>query len=100
MSSESRRTITVGKRVYVRARSYATLAPGDAVRVFRELQEMTQTELAAASGLGQATISSIERGRITLGVERAKRLALALRVHPAVLLFSNWDEEAKALTAA
>ncbi len=71
------------------------LTPGAAVRVFRELQEMTQAELAEASGLAQGTISSIERGRVNLGVERAERLARALKVHPAVLLWPNWrtDEE-------
>jgi len=50
---------------------------------------MTQVELAAASGLGQATLSSIEGGRVTLGVERAKRLAIALRVHSAVLIVTR-----------
>jgi transcriptional regulator with XRE-family HTH domain len=68
--------------------------------VFRELQEMTQTELALAAGMTQATLSSLERGRVALGVERAKRLALALQVHPAVLLFPDWEAELKTLTAA
>jgi transcriptional regulator with XRE-family HTH domain len=62
------------------------------VRVTRELQEMTQAELAAASGIAQGTISSIEVGRVSLGVERAERLARALKVHPAVLLWPNWGE--------
>jgi len=71
------------------------LAPGDAVRVFRELQEMTQAQLATASGIAQSTISSIEHGRVRLGVERAERLARALKVHPAVLLWPNWRPEEK-----
>ena len=75
-------------RVY---RPKSPLTPGQAVRVFRELQEMTQGELAAASGLTQPTISSIEGGRANLGIERAKRLAVALKVHPAVLAFSDWQ---------
>jgi len=69
------------------ARHRATLTPGDALRVARELQEMTQSQLAAACGIPQGTISSLESGRATLGVKRAKKLARALRVHPAVLLF-------------
>jgi transcriptional regulator with XRE-family HTH domain len=71
------------------------LAPGDAVRVARELQEMTQAELAAITGIAQPTLSSIERGRSVLGAERAEKLARALRVHPAVLLWPNWDLEAE-----
>ena len=52
---------------------------------------MTQAELAEASGVAQATISSLESGRITLGAERAEKLARALKVHPAVLLWPNWE---------
>jgi transcriptional regulator with XRE-family HTH domain len=62
------------------------------VRVIRELQDMTQADLAAASGIVQGTISSIERDRVSLGVQRAERLARALKVHPAVLLWPNWEE--------
>jgi hypothetical protein len=29
----------------------------------------------------------------TLGVERARRLARALKVHPAALLFPDWTDE-------
>ena len=76
---------------YVPARVRVVLEPGDSVRVARELQEMTQAELATASGIPQPTISSIESGRATLGAERAEKLARALKVHPAVLLWPNWD---------
>lgn len=77
---------------YLPARVRVALSPGDAVRIARELQEWTQAQLAALSGIPQPTISSIESGRATLGAERAERLARALHVHPAVLLWPNWDE--------
>lgn len=84
------------KAKYVPARPRVALSPGDSVRIARELQEMTQAELAAASGIPQGTISSIEKGRVTLGAERAEKLARALEVHPAVLLWPNWEaSEAK-----
>jgi transcriptional regulator with XRE-family HTH domain len=41
----------------------------------------------------QTEISAIEKGRTTLGADRAVKLARALRVHPAVLLFPSWEEE-------
>ena len=50
---------------YVPARARVALAPGDAVRVARELQGMTQSGLADACGIPQGTISSLESGRIT-----------------------------------
>ncbi|HSO36055.1 MAG TPA: helix-turn-helix transcriptional regulator [Labilithrix sp.] len=79
------------KTSYIAARSRVALSPGDSVRIARELQEMTQAELAAASGIPQGTISSLEKGRVTLGAERAEKLARALSVHPAVLLWPNWE---------
>ena len=69
---------------------------GESVRIIRELQEMSQSDLAETSGIPQSTISAIENGRINLGVERAKLLARALKCHPAVLVFPGWllDESA------
>jgi len=85
---------------YIAARVRVALTPGEAVRVARELQEMTQAELAEASGIPQPTLSSIEHGRATLGAERAEKLARALKVHPAVLLWPNWDAAAQSKRAA
>ena len=78
---------------YRRAKRAVVVSPGESVRILRELQEMSQNELAEASGIPQSTISAIERERINLGVERAKQLARALKCHPAVLVFPNWDVE-------
>ena len=78
---------------FYREKTYAHLTVGDAVRIARELQGLTQAELAALSSLTQATISGIENNRIALGVDRAKKLALALKVHPAVILFPDWKVE-------
>jgi hypothetical protein len=47
------------------------------------------------TGIPQSTISAIERDRVKLGVERAKVLARALKVHPAVLVFPSWDVESE-----
>jgi transcriptional regulator with XRE-family HTH domain len=66
---------------------------GDSVRILRELQDLSQNDLAQLTGISQSTISAIERDRINLGVERAKVLARALRCHPAVLVFPGWDIE-------
>lgn len=40
------------KKKYVPAKKYAHLSIGEGIRVLRELQEMTQAELAAASQSG------------------------------------------------
>lgn len=69
------------------------LSPGESVKLAREMLNMSQNELSKHTGLPQSTISGIESGRINLGVERAKVLALALKVHPGVLVFSDWDAD-------
>ena len=76
---------------YRRAKKRVELSVGESVRIVRELQALSQNELAAVTGIPQSTISAIERDRVKLGVERAKILARALRVHPAVLVFPGWD---------
>jgi transcriptional regulator with XRE-family HTH domain len=64
---------------------------GESVRIVRELQGFTQSELARRAKIPQSTISAIENDTINLGVERAKALARVLRCHPAVLVFPGWD---------
>lgn len=76
---------------YIPARKRVDVTPGESVRIVRELQGLSQTQLSALCGIPQTTISSIENGRVNLGVERAKVLANALRVHPAVLVFPGWQ---------
>ena len=78
---------------YRKATRQVEVSTGESVRIIRELQGMSQNQLAAASGIPQSTISAIERDRINLGVERAKQLARALHCHPAVLVFPGWDVE-------
>ena len=78
---------------YRRAKREVTVSPGESVRILRELQEMSQNELAELTGIPQSTISAIENDRVQLGVERAKVLARALQCHPAVLVFPGWDIE-------
>lgn len=74
----------------VPARLRVAMTPGQMLRTLRELQELSQAELAKASGVSQPAISAVESGA-PLGVERAKKLAAALKVHPAILLFPDWE---------
>jgi len=96
--------MTTGRKVraslkgsFLPAKPRRPLSVGQSVRIARELNELSQNELAECTGIAQSTISAIETNRIKLGAERAKTLARALNVHPAVLLFPGWrtgDESA------
>ena len=63
-----------------------TVSVGESVRIIRELQELSQNQLSQLTDIPQTTISAIENDRVRLGVERAKVLARALKVHPGVIL--------------
>ena len=76
---------------FLPAKKRIEISVGESVRILRELQELSQSQLAELTGISQATISAIENSRVNLGVERAKVLARALRCHPAVLVFPGWD---------
>lgn len=78
-------------KAYRPARKRVSVSVGESVRIMRELQNLSQNQLAAATGIAQATISAIENGRVRLGVERAKVLAEGLKCHPGVLLFPGWS---------
>jgi len=73
------------------AKKRVEVSVGESVRILRELQELSQSQLSGLTGIPQATISAIENGRVNLGVERAKVLARALNCHPAVLVFPGWE---------
>ena len=73
------------------AKKRVEVSVGESVRILRELQELSQSQLSELTGISQATISAIENSRVNLGVERAKVLARALKCHPAVLVFPGWE---------
>ena len=74
------------------AKKRITVSAGESVRIIRELQSLSQNQLAQRTGIPQATLSAIENDRVRLGVERAKVIARALKCHPAVLVFPGWDD--------
>lgn len=82
---------------FVKSPTRTKVSIGDSVRIIRELQELSQNQLSALTGIPQSTLSAIEHDKVNLGVERAKALARALKCHPAVLVFPGWninDEQA------
>ncbi len=76
---------------FTKAKQNIKVSVGESVRIIRELQELSQNQLALLTNIPQSTLSAIENDRINLGVERAKTLAHALKCHPAVLVFPGWE---------
>jgi transcriptional regulator with XRE-family HTH domain len=72
---------------FQKATKRISVSSAEPVRIIRELQELSQNELARLANIPQSTISAIENGRVNLGIERAKSLPRALKCPPAVLAF-------------
>lgn len=72
---------------FLPAKKRIEVSVSESVRIIRELQGLSQNQLAELTGIPQTTISAIENDRVRLGVERAKVLARALKCHPTVLVF-------------
>ena len=81
----------INSKTYKKAKKHIIVSVGESVRIMRELQELSQNRLSELTGIPQATLSAIENNRISLGVERSKTIAKALKCHPAVLVFPGWD---------
>lgn len=78
-------------RDYVPEKRHAKLTPGRALQIARELQELTQSELARRTGIAQSAISAFESGAQEIGLKRVRVLAEALGVHPAVIAFPDYE---------
>ena len=85
--------MSINKKDFVRARVNGEISPGLMLKTIRELQELSQKELSDLTGVPQSNISAIESNHRQIGRERALLFAKTLKVHPAVILFPDFDIE-------
>lgn len=86
--------MTHRKEDFIVARPHAKLATGEVIQMLRELKGWTQEELAKRSDISPTNLSSLENGRVEIGKRRAEQLAKAFDVHPATIMFpeyESWD---------
>jgi DNA-binding transcriptional regulator YiaG len=80
------------KSDFVKAKVHTSITPGQAIKMVRKLQGMTQDKLSKITCITQSNLSALETDVRQLGRERAIVLARALKVHPTVLLlFPDYD---------
>ena len=75
------------------ARAHARLTTGGVIRMLRELKGWTQQELARRSGIHASNISLLENERVEIGKRRAEQLAKAFDVHPAIIMFPEYESK-------
>jgi transcriptional regulator with XRE-family HTH domain len=76
---------------FVAAQPHATLSTGEVIRMLRELKGWTQTELARLSGISPTNLSLLENEKVDIGKKRAEQLAKAFNVHPATIMFPEYE---------
>jgi transcriptional regulator with XRE-family HTH domain len=76
---------------YSAAKSHAVLTTGETIRMLRELKGWTQAELARRSGISVTNISLLENERIEIGKKRAEQLAKSFDIHPAIIMFPEYE---------
>lgn len=76
---------------FVKAKIRYPLTPGETLKQLRELQGLSQNDLSQMTGVPQSNISALENGTCQIGRDRAIVFAKALHVHPAVILFPDFD---------
>jgi transcriptional regulator with XRE-family HTH domain len=82
---------SLAKPEFVPAKRHAVLTTGEVIRMLRELKGWTQRELAARCGISVTNLSLLERERVEIGKKRAERIANAFGVHPAIIMFPEYE---------
>lgn len=81
------------KSRFVPAKSHASLKTGEVIQMLRELKKWTQEDLAKRSGITASNISLLENSKVEIGKKRAEQLAEAFKVHPAIIMFPEYESE-------
>ncbi len=83
--------MAINKNEFIPAQPHETLTTGEVIHMLRELKGWTQAELALRSGLRVSNISLLERNHIDIGKKRAEALAKAFGIHPAIIMFPEYE---------
>ena len=73
------------------ARSHMRVSTGEVIQILRQKKGWTQEDLAKRSGMHANNISLLENDRVDIGKRRAEQLAKAFGVHPATIMFPEYE---------
>jgi transcriptional regulator with XRE-family HTH domain len=78
-------------RDFIPAKPHAYLTTGEVIQMLRDLKGWTQNELAGRSGISATNISLLENNKVEIGKKRVEQLAKAFDVHPAIIMFPEYE---------
>jgi transcriptional regulator with XRE-family HTH domain len=76
---------------FVASKPHIKLSTSDVIKMLREHKGWTQVELAKYSKISPSNISLLENNRVEIGKKRAEQLAKAFNVHPAIIMFPEYE---------
>ena len=83
----------INKSSYIPAKQHAVLTTGEVIKMLRELKGWTQEELAKYCSINAKNISMLENNKVEIGKKRALQLATAFDVHPAIIMFPEYESK-------
>ena len=85
--------IKVNNDEFKPAKRHAILTTGEVIKMLRESKGWTQEELAKRCMINATNISLLENDRLDIGKKRAEQLAQAFKIHPAIIMFPEYESE-------
>jgi len=76
---------------FTSARAHTRVTTGEVIRILRDKKGWTQDELARRSGISATNLSALENDQVDIGKRRAEALAKAFGVHPAIIMFPEYE---------
>ena len=83
--------ITHRNTEFISAKPHIALSTGEVIRMLRELKGWTQAELANRCGISATNISLLENEKVEIGKKRAQQIARAFGIHPAIIMFPEYE---------
>jgi transcriptional regulator with XRE-family HTH domain len=75
------------------ARAHARVTTGEVIRILRDKKGWTQEELARRCGISATNLSALENDQVDIGKRRAEALAQAFGIHPAIIMFPEYESK-------
>ncbi|OGR53317.1 MAG: hypothetical protein A3I11_08310 [Elusimicrobia bacterium RIFCSPLOWO2_02_FULL_39_32] len=76
---------------FVSAKTHIYRTTGEVIKILRQKKGWTQIYLAKQSHISATNLSMLENDRIDIGKKRAEQLAKAFGVHPAIIMFPEYE---------
>jgi transcriptional regulator with XRE-family HTH domain len=85
--------MNINKSSFKSAKQHAILTTGEVIKMLRELKGWTQEDLSKFSSINAKNISMLENNKLEIGKKKAEQLAKAFNVHPAIIMFPEYESK-------